>query len=527
MRNQERQVPDEIQPPPVHNSALDPADVDAVIVDMDGVITDTARLHADAWKAAFDPVLSRHAGAHGRTFSRDDYSEHVEGKRREDGVRAFLSARGVTLPEGRPGDMTDADTIHGVARRKDEHFKTLLRRGGASAYADALRFVGRLHQDHIDVAAISASRNADAVLRAAGVRNRFRVLIDGRVSEARGLRGKPAPDIFVAAGDGLGVPGARAMVAEDSRAGVAAARAGGFARVVGVARDGAAQALMDAGADIVVASFDAMTISALRDRATLPDALDPPNAMDEFEAGRTPYVFLDYDGTLTPIVSRPEDAVLTSDMRDRLARAAERHALAVVSGRAVDDLRARIGLDGIVYAGSHGLEVCYPSGRHVEHAEAHAALAVLDRLNTRLEAALGDVDGVQLERKRLGLAVHYRRAQAATVLRVERTVADAHAEFDTLAVKAGKMVFEFVPDVAWDKGRALRSVLDESGATTPDAVPIYIGDDVTDEDAFNAVEACGIGIAVGDGPARTAARWKLDDVAAVGRLLERLAATPK
>jgi trehalose-phosphatase len=501
---------------------IDPVRIRAVILDMDGVITDTARLHEAAWKETFDPMLSEHGRQ--APFSTDDYLRHVDGKRREDGVRDFLAARGITLPEGARGDAASRNTVRGVARRKDQRFKALLERGGATAYPDTMQFIDRLQHAGIRVAAISASRNADAVLEAAGVRDRFAVLIDGRVAAERALTGKPAPDVFLEAARALGIEPAHAAIAEDSLAGVEAGRRGGFALVIGVARNGDADALGRAGADVVVSSFDRMWPDSLRRRTALPDALTGFDTMMAARDARPLRVFLDYDGTLTPIVSRPEDAVLGDAMRSRLQNLAGRHFLAVVSGRGLDDLRARIGLDGVVYAGSHGFEVRHPDGRCIEHAEAHATLPVLDGLAARLESALGSIDGLQLERKRFGLAVHYRRVQdPGAAAEVERVVDAARARFDTLTVKAGKKVFEFVPAIEWDKGRALRWILDDIDGGLGHALPLYVGDDVTDEDAFRAVDGVGVGIAVGDGPEHTAARWKLDDVGAVGTLLDRLA----
>jgi trehalose 6-phosphate phosphatase len=221
-------------------------------------------------------------------------------------------------------------------------------------------------------------------------------------------------------------------------------------------------------------------------------------------------------------VSRPEDAALSDAMRRRLQRVAARHFLAVVSGRGLDDLRTCIGLDEVVYAGSHGFEVRYPDGSADEHEEARAALPALEHLASYLGAQLADVKGLQLERKRFGLAVHYRRVAGADVARVESVVEDARGRFGMLRIKAGKKVFEFVPAVDWDKGKALRWILEKIDADTVDVLPIYIGDDVTDEDAFRAIDGVGIAIAVGDGPEQTAAHWRLDDVDAVGAFLDKL-----
>jgi trehalose 6-phosphate phosphatase len=514
------------QLPHASRLSLDPARIRAVIFDMDGVITDTARLHAAAWKQVFDEFLREHARDHGGTFAEftmADYRRHVDGKPREDGVRDFLAARGIRLPEGEAGDGPEQCTIVGLGTRKNARFRALLRSEGATAFSDATAFAQRLRRAGIKIAAISSSRNADDVLRAAGVRGLFAVLVDGSVAAERGIRGKPQPDIFLEAARELGVAASAAAIAEDATAGVAAGRGGGFAIVIGIARNGDADALRRAGADHVLTSFDQVSISAqARDRFALPDALTAADALLQPMRGRRLQIFLDYDGTLTPIVSRPEDAALSDAMRRRLQRVAARHFLAVVSGRGLDDLRTCIGLDEVVYAGSHGFEVRYPDGSADEHEEARAALPALEHLASYLGAQLADVKGLQLERKRFGLAVHYRRVAGADVARVESVVEDARGRFGMLRIKAGKKVFEFVPAVDWDKGKALRWILEKIDADTVDVLPIYIGDDVTDEDAFRAIDGVGIAIAVGDGPEQTAAHWRLDDVDAVGAFLDKL-----
>jgi trehalose-phosphatase len=523
--------------------SLDPERIAAVIFDIDGVVTDTARIHAAAWKEVFDTLLREIAGdgaAPPPEFTLEDYQRHVDGKSREDGVRDFLAARGLQLPDGdadgepygkpygkpygEPYGKPGARTVQGIGSAKDERFHALLARDGASAYADARRLVERLQAAGIRTASISASRNAEAVLAAAGVRELFEVLIDGTTARERGLEGKPAPDIFIAAAADLGLePGAVAVI-EDAEAGITAAARGAFDCVIGIARNGDAGRLRQAGADHVVHSLDEISVAGdTRDRDTLPDArIEIEQLLPQGDA-RPLRVFLDYDGTLTPIVSRPEDAALSAAMRERLRRVAERHTLAIVSGRGLDDLRGRIGLDGVIYAGSHGFEILHADGTYDEHDAAQAALPALESLAAHLQAEIGNRQGVQLERKRFGLAVHYRRAHADDVPLVERTVAAAHRQFHMLHIKAGKKVFEFVPGVDWHKGKALHWILERVGED-PAALVLYAGDDVTDEDAFRAVAGIGVAIAVGDGPAQTAAHWRLPDVDAVGRFLDRLAA---
>ena len=226
---------------------------------MDGVLTDTAAIHEAAWAETFDAFLQRRGGPF-RPFSHDDYRRHVDGKPRLDGVRDFLASRRIELPLGTADDPPGAPTVHGLGRAKNTAFRAVLDSRGIEAFDDAVRLLDRLGRAGIRVAAISSSRNAEDVLTAAGLRCRFAVLVDGQVSAGRGIAGKPAPDIFLAAAQDLGVEPDRTAVVEDATAGVEAARRGSFALVLGIARNGDALALRAAGADAVVESFDAVSI---------------------------------------------------------------------------------------------------------------------------------------------------------------------------------------------------------------------------------------------------------------------------
>lgn len=241
-------------------------------------------------------------------------------------------------------------------------------------------------------------------------------------------------------------------------------------------------------------------------------------------AGRPLALFLDYDGTLTPIVERPEDAVLATPAREALRRAAERWPVAIVSGRDLEDVRARVGIEGLSYAGCHGFEIAGPRGGRV-HAAAAAAAPQLGAAADMVAHDTRGIPGVQLERKRFTLAVHYRRAPEARVHDVHEAVARALARHPALRMTEGKKVWELQPDVDWDKGRAVLWLMQT--LKLEDALPVYIGDDVTDEDAFRALAGHGVGIAVQETPRPTAARYVLPDPEAVRELLSALAAAPR
>jgi alpha,alpha-trehalase len=257
--------------------AIRAGEIDAVIFDMDGVVTDTASVHAAAWARMFDRFLERRASVTGepfRPFTEDDYRRHIDGKPRYDGVSSFLAARGITLPFGDASDPPDSETVCGLGNRKDRDFLDHLRRDGVAAFPTTVALVERLRRAGVRVAVISASRNLDAVLAAGGVDDLFEVRVGGAEAQRLGLAGKPDPAIFLEASRRLGVPPGRTAVVEDALAGVRAGRSGGFGLVVGVDRTGHRADLESAGADVVVGDLGEVTVettlSPVRD---LPDAL--------------------------------------------------------------------------------------------------------------------------------------------------------------------------------------------------------------------------------------------------------------
>ncbi|MCE3033711.1 beta-phosphoglucomutase family hydrolase [Streptomyces sp. CMSTAAHL-2] len=233
-----------------------PAHVRACLFDLDGVLTQTAKVHAAAWKEMFDAYLRERAQREGTKFvpfdAVRDYDEYVDGRPREDGVRTFLAARGVRLPEGSPQDPPDAETVQALGARKNELVLRRIREDGVEPYEGSVRFLREVRAAGLACAVVSSSANARDVLAAAGIADLFDERVDGVVTRERRLRGKPAPDTYLEAARELSVePGAAAMF-EDALAGVEAGRAGRFGLVVGVDRVGQAEQLQAHGADIVV-----------------------------------------------------------------------------------------------------------------------------------------------------------------------------------------------------------------------------------------------------------------------------------
>ena len=237
-----------------------PEKYDAVLFDMDGVLTMTMMIHASCWKRMFDDYLQERSERLGETFrSFDiaaDYKPYVDGKLRSDGVRAFLGSRGISLAEGTPEDDPAMETIHALGNRKDSMVHEAIASQGVEVLEGSLNVVRKVRAAGLKTAVVSASKNCETVLDAAGIRDLFDLIVDGKVAARLGLPGKPAPDTFLQAARELGVEAHRAVVVEDAISGVQAARAGGFGLVIGVDHHNDKTALLRSGADIVVEDLE-------------------------------------------------------------------------------------------------------------------------------------------------------------------------------------------------------------------------------------------------------------------------------
>jgi trehalose-phosphatase len=250
----------------------------------------------------------------------------------------------------------------------------------------------------------------------------------------------------------------------------------------------------------------------------LPSALE--HVQEIAGAGaRSLAIFLDYDGTLTPIVSHPEKAFLSDSTRQTLRTLATRVPVAILSGREFEDVRKRVGIDGIVYAGSHGFDIAGLRG--LRRQEATKFLPALDAAEKELREKLAGIAGALIERKRFSIAAHYRNVNESDFPELERAVSEVAVRHRELRTMEGKKVYELLPNMDWDKGKAVLWLLEDLGLERPN--PIYIGDDRTDEDAFRALEQHGVGILVSEEPRATAASYSLKDPAEVERFLRELA----
>ena len=503
---------------------IDPRMHDAVIFDLDGVVTDTASIHASAWKAMFDEFLSGRPPADGENhspFTDDDYRNFVDGKPRLDGVADFLKSRGIALPPGDPDDSTD-DSVYGLGNRKQQIFLERLD-AGVPVFESTVVLVRTLAEAGVATAIYSSSRNCEHVLKAAGLGDLFAVRVDDLDAEALRLAGKPDPAVLLEATRRLGATPERTVVVEDAQAGVQAGRNGGFARVIGVDRTGHSGELLRCGADVVVCDLADLAVRKGDKRMSqLPNALDSYGQLIGVVAGRQPFVCLDFDGTLSEIVSDPDAATLVDGAANALENLAAQCPVAILSGRDLADIRDRVGIPGMWYAGSHGFELIGPDGSHHHNDAAADSIPLLESAAAELSVELSDIPGARVEHKRYAVAVHFRTVSPE---RVAEVVAATHrsGQRHGLRVTGGRKVVELRPDIDWDKGTALAWLADRIHQTGR-VLPIYVGDDLTDEDAFDAIRFNGIGVVVRhdeDGDRPTAAQFTLNNPDEVQEFLRR------
>ncbi|MDP8217412.1 MAG: HAD-IA family hydrolase [Candidatus Theseobacter exili] len=236
---------------------------DSVVFDMDGVITKTAVVHTRAWKTAFDDYLHFRENMYNEPFMEftdQDYLEYVDGRPRYQGVKCFLQSRNISISFGHPSDLPQKKTVCGIGNLKNRKFKEIIKRDGVEAYSSTVALAKDLKKKKIGIAVVTSSKNCKDVLSSAGIQRLFTIRIDGIVSSALGLKGKPAGDIFVTAANELGVLPERSVVVEDAKTGVQAGRNGGFGLVIGVARQDNESELLENGADVVVKDLEEVSI---------------------------------------------------------------------------------------------------------------------------------------------------------------------------------------------------------------------------------------------------------------------------
>jgi len=496
--------------------------IHAIIVDMDGVLTRTAALHLEAWTQVLDEFLRSYNQRHRDNqppFSRGDYRRHVDGKARYDGAEAFLRSRGMELPYGDPSDPPTEPTVCGLGNRKHEVFLSLLSQRGVKVHRHAVAACRRWRLGGLKLAIITSSKKGYDVLHAAGLLDLADTIVDGQVASKLQLKGRE--DLIKEAGRRLDLSPGDGVLIEESIAGVEAGKRAGCRVIVGVDRNGHAQALKDAGADLVVRS-----VASVRFPRVLPSLRDSFEEFDALRDGRGLALFADYDGTLSPIVNDPARAEISTGMRLALADVASHHLVAVISSRDRSFVEQRVGIKGLWYAGNHGMDIAGP-GKHMVHPGAERVVPLVHEIEQRLRRELSEIKGVLLERKRFSLAVHYRNVQPEEAETVRRSALKLAQNYEELRPRHGKMVVELQPALDWDKGSAVEWLMASLRLESSSTLVVYLGDDETDEDAFEALNGRGVGVFVGPRISTSLASYRLSNPAEVLEFLRRLAHLPR
>ena len=498
----------------------------AVIFNLDGVVTRINAIHSEAWKRIFDEFLQQRAALEGedlRPLHQDlDYRRYLEGRPRHLGVKHVLSSRHIDLPVGRPDDPEDLETVHGLGNRKKRVFNELLERQDGLVYGCAIALIHRLRNEGFKTAVITASQHCDTILDQAELSDWFDARIDGIEAERLELGSKPDPYVLWEVARRLEIDPEQTVVIEDSIVGVTAGSRGRFGLTIGIDDGRQRQLMLEHGADYVLEDLCRLHVDGSSEGDELsPPVLAEPELISNQFTDRQPVLFLDYGGTLTPNIHKPKDAELSKKMRRALQKVAELMPVTIVSGRDVEDLRDRVGLPELIYAGSHGLEILGPD-LHLELPDGIDVLVDLDKAMAELTKLLAEYPGVSIERKRFAIVVHYQKKDTVRAAYVEATVEQVQMHLPRLRKTGGKQIFELLPNIDWDKGRAVKWLLAELGLDDPDKLPLYVGDDVTDEDAFRSLRGAGIGILVAKHPQPSMATYRVGDSDDVLDLLNHL-----
>ncbi len=520
----------------------------SVIFDLDGVITKTALVHAQAWKKTFDDYMRLREKRDGEAFREftheNDYLPYVDGKPRYQGVKSFLESRNIHIPFGEPADPPDKETVCGVGNKKNDMFRLIIQEQGAEVYPSTIEFIKALHAAGIKVGVASSSKNCQLILQATNIEDLFETRVDGVVSAQLGLKGKPQGDIFTTAARNIGTIPNRSVVVEDATSGVAAGRNGGFGLVLGIARENNEKELCENGADLVVRDMAEINLDIVEKwfarqpqplfpnwkKAAADKTVPKPILLNPYHrrsgkealAGDKKLVFfLDYDGTLTPIVQRPELAVISPEMKETVKQLAKKHTVAVVSGRMREDVEKLVGIKGLFYAGSHGFDIVGP-GMTMVQPQASETIPLVSKLIEQLKQTLGKIPGVIIEEKKFSLAVHYRLVEEKYLAQIKKEVEEIVAAHKSLRILSGKKVFEIMPAIDWDKGKAVSWIMAALKISWQETTVTYWGDDTTDEDAFLAVRTRGTGILVAAKAKASAAHFRVNSPAEVQKLFVKL-----
>ena len=523
---------------------------EVAIFNLEEVIVKTVSLHYETWKSVLDEYLHFRESRNNEPFDEftyDDYLVCFNGKSRYQGVRNFLKSRRIQIPLGDLQDDPDKETMWAIANKENLRFCEILKSQGVKLNPSSIQFIKNLKKAGVRIGLASSSENGKFIFEIAGVEELFDTKVYGEVASKNKLQKKSEENIFVTASYILGSLPAKAIVIEDVPCQIETIRNSGFGLVIGLAKENNESEVAEHGADVVVHDLSQITLEWIEqwfhkrplylfdfwDHAPkrlygLPEEgtiiINPyylSSAKDALLGKKKIVFFLDYDGTLTPIVDRPEQALLSLDMRNVVERLLQRYTTAIISGRLRSDVEKLVGIKGLFYAGSHGFDI---SGKGISMVEPRAkkAIPLISKITKQLSKNLQGIPQILIEEKKFSVAVHYRLVEEKYLPKIKDFVDSIIQHNDSLRLMCGKKVFEILPAIDWDKGKAVQWIMGALRISFSSASVVYIGDDTTDEDAFRIVRTRGRGILVSSHPKESTADFRLSNPQEVKKLFEEI-----
>lgn len=478
----------------------------AFIFDLDGVLTDTQKLHMLAWERMFNELLSQY---HQASFSPGDYREYLDGKPRIDGIKSFLTSRKI--------DLNEKEMLE-LGLRKNQYYLEELKSKGPGLIEDSFSLVVQLARNNFPMAVVSSSRNCRQIMDITGLSDYIKVVVDPMVAETEKLPGKPAPDYFLKASELLGYPPEKCCLVEDAISGILAGVRGKFGKVVGIkVNQTGLEGLKMVGAHQVVNSL--WEIEGVTELLKLQPA---SHLINSLKSNKDFFLFLDYDGTLSEIVEEPWKAVPVEGIVPLISAIGKLIPVCLITGRDTEVIKSFIDLPHIYYSTCHGFEINGPENLHYELEEARAIGPAFDLAREELTLLMEHHEGLVIERKTFGLAFHYRMIKSREVAQEIVSMVQEYASLhQKLKWKAGEEVIELLPNLNWDKGKALLKLYEVLNFR-PTRLPIFLGDGKTDEDAFREMLNWGYPVLVQEKLRPTLASFQLSSPFEVRRFLKEL-----
>lgn len=442
------------------------ADYQAIIFDMDGVLTDTRRLHFASWKKTFDDFFKETDLKY--RFDESDYNKFVDGKVRSSGIQDYFQSIGIQLT---------ARQIDKLSLTKNTFFQSFINSGSLYSFQEVKKTLISLRDKGIKLGVVSSSENCRLILSTLHLESFFDAILDGSDGKKLKLHGKPDIDYYQVILRTLGVDSHFSALIEDSIAGIQAGKRSSMT-VFGMCRENQnlPETLLKAGADYVIKDLGQID--------EIPHAIEKWDDLVMKIDGKEPALFLDFDGTISNIVSRPEEATLIPGIKDVLLACSKSLKLAVISGRDRTDVKGRVGIDDIFYAGSHGFDMSGPGCFHYSYDQAEQFLSSLEKFNLTIGSLLFGIQGLILERKKFCTSIHYRLVKEEDVIFLKTRIREIILGYPMLKIRDGKKVLEVLPQVDWGKDKAISKLVEVLNLDLTNYIPVFIGDDTTDEEAF-------------------------------------------